>query len=61
MVAIASMAFGTSIYMYASNIIGPVNSKVFIFSVPFHSIISAKILLHEKIELTTSFSGICVH
>ena len=31
MVAIASMAFGTSVYMYATNIIGPIKSSVFIF------------------------------
>ena len=58
MVAIASMAFGTSIYMYASNIIGPVKSSVFIFSVPFIALISAKILLYEKIELTTVLGGL---
>ena len=58
MVAIASMAFGTSIYMYASNIIGPVKSSVFIFSVPFIALISAKKFLNEEIEPTTVLGGL---
>tara|TARA_Y100000768_G_scaffold209036_1_gene157455 strand:+ start:7769 stop:8602 length:834 start_codon:yes stop_codon:yes gene_type:complete len=58
MVAIASMAFGTSVYMYASRTIGPIRSSVFIFSVPFIALISAKILLDEKIEPETVLGGI---
>ena len=58
MVAIASMAFGTSIYIYASNLIGPVRSSVFIFSVPFIALISAAMILKERVELMTVFGGL---
>ena len=58
MVAIASMAFGTSVYMYATNIIGPVKSSVFIFSVPFIALISAYLILGEDIKLSTILGGI---
>ena len=58
MVAVASMAFGTSVYMYATNIIGPVKSSVFIFSVPFIALISAHIMLDEPIYLSTIVGGI---
>ena len=58
MVAVASMAFGTSIYMYATNIIGPVKSSVFIFSVPFIALLSAYIMLDEPVYWTTIFGGI---
>ena len=58
MVAIASMAFGTSIYIYASNLIGPVRSSVFIFSVPFIALISAAMILKERVELMTVFRGL---
>ena len=61
MVAIASMAFGTSVYMYATNIIGPIKSSVFIFSVPFIALLSAYIMLDEPVYLSTIFGGlICI-
>ena len=58
MVSIASMAFGTSVYMYATNIIGPVKSSVFIFSVPFIALLSAYIMLDEPVYLSTIIGGI---
>ena len=58
MVSIASMAFGTSVYMYSAKIIGPTKSSVFIFSVPFIAAISAYLMLEEPIFLSTIVGGI---
>ena len=61
MVSIASMAFGTSLYMYSTSIIGPVRSSAFIFSVPLIALISAHLILDEPIFLTTIIGGgICL-
>ena len=61
MVSIASMAFGTSIYMYSTSIIGPVRSSAFIFSVPLIALIAAYLILGEPIYLTTIIGGaICI-
>tara|TARA_Y100001970_G_C13746022_1_gene608645 strand:- start:18 stop:632 length:615 start_codon:yes stop_codon:yes gene_type:complete len=57
MVSIASMAFGTSVYMYSAKIIGPTKSSVFIFSVPFIAAISAYLMLDEPIFLSTVVGG----
>ena len=61
MVSIASMAFGTSVYMYSAKVIGPVRSSAFIFSVPFIAAVSAYLMLDEPIFLSTVAGGaICL-
>ena len=60
-VAIASMGFGTSVYMYSTNVIGPVKSSAFIFSVPLIALISSYFMLEQEIHITTIIGGlICV-
>ena len=57
-VAIASMAFGTSVYMYSTNIIGPIKSSAFIFSVPLIALLSAYFMLDQPIYAGTIIGGI---
>ena len=57
-VAIASMAFGTSVYMYSTNIIGPIKSSAFIFSVPLIALLSAYLMLDQPIYISTIIGGI---
>ena len=60
-VAIASMAFGTSVYMYSTNILGPIQSSAFIFSVPLIALLSAHFMLDQPVYLTTFIGGtICI-
>ena len=61
MVSVASMAFGTSIYMYSTTIIGPVKSSAFIFSVPLIALLAAYFILSEPIYMSTVAGGaICL-
>jgi len=61
MVSVASMAFGTSLYMYSTTIIGPVRSSAFIFSVPLIALLAAYFILNEPIYLNTVIGGaICL-
>jgi len=53
-----AMSIGTSIYIFSSHKLGPVNSSVFIFSVPFIAMIAANIVLNEKIETNVVIGGI---
>ena len=57
MVSIASMAFGTSVYMYSTTIIGPVRSSAFIFSVPLIALLAAYFMLDEPIYASTVIGG----
>ena len=57
-VSIGAMAFGTSVYMYSTSIIGPVESSVFIFAVPFIAIFSAFIMLNEPITYQVIIGGL---
>ena len=52
------MSIGTSIYIFSSHKLGPINSSVFIFSVPFIAMIAANIVLNEKIETNVVIGGI---
>lgn len=58
MVSITSMGFGTTIYIYATKIIGPVKSSAYIFSVPFVALISAHLILGESIHISTIIGGL---
>ena len=53
-----AMSIGTSIYIFSANQLGPVNSSVFIFSVPFIAMITAKFVLNEKIESNIVIGGV---
>jgi len=58
MVSIGAMAFGTSIYLYYTPILGPVRVSVFIFSVPFLALLTANIFLSELITIEVIIGGI---
>ena len=58
MVSVGAMAFGTSIYLYYTPILGPVKVSVFIFSVPFLALMTAKIFLYEPINIEVIVGGI---
>ena len=58
MVSIGAMAFGTSIYLYYTPILGPVKVSVFIFSVPFLALLTANIFLSELITTEVIIGGI---
>ena len=48
MLSIGAMSFGTSIYMYSTSIIGPVQSSVFIFTVPAISVLISALTFPEE-------------
>ena len=56
-VSIGAMSFGTSIYIYATSLIGPVKSSVFIFSVPFLAMGISSLFLNELITVSTIMGG----
>ncbi len=57
-VSIGAMAFGTSVYMYSTSIIGPIETSVFIFTVPFIAIFSAFVMLNEAITYQVVIGGL---
>ena len=57
-VSIASMSFGTSIYLYSTTLIGPIKSSAFIFSVPFIALSAAHFVLDEPVFFSTIIGGI---
>ena len=56
-VSIGAMAFGTSIYMYSAPRLGPVQTSVFIFSVPFIAMSTAHYVLGEQITINIVAGG----
>ena len=57
-VSIGAMSFGTSIYIYATPILGPVRASVFIFSVPLLALSIAYFFLNEPIRIEVICGGI---
>ena len=55
--SIFAMAFGTSIYFYASTHIGPKKASSFIFLVPFTAILFSMVFLGEPLQLSTILGG----
>ncbi len=53
-----AMSIGTSIYMYASERLGPIQVSTFIFSVPFIAMSSAYLVLDEPIGLNVIIGGL---
>ena len=51
------MAFGTSIYFYASTRLGPKKASSYIFLVPFTAILFAIYFLDEPFQLSTILGG----
>ena len=58
LVSIGAMSFGTSVYMYATPKLGPINASVFIFSVPFLALGTANIFLNEPIYYNVIIGGL---
>ena len=56
-VSIGAMAFGTSVYMYSAPRLGPIQTSVFIFTVPFVAAISAFLVLSEQITYQVIIGG----
>ena len=52
------MAFGTSIYMYSTPILGPTKASVFIFSAPLIAMITASVFLNEPFTANIMIGGI---
>ena len=57
-VSIGAMCFGTSVYMYAAPRLGPIQTSVFIFTVPFIAMGTAYIVLSEPLKLEVIIGGI---
>ncbi|MAQ43142.1 MAG: hypothetical protein CMG25_01460 [Candidatus Marinimicrobia bacterium] len=57
-VSIGAMCFGTSVYMYAAPRIGPIETSVFIFTVPFIAMGTAYIILDEPLKLEVIVGGL---
>ena len=55
-VSIGAMSFGTSIYMYATPILGPSKASIFIFSVPLFAMGTAYIFLNEVFTINILFN-----
>ena len=51
------MSFGTSIYIIASFLLGPIQASTFIFSVPFIAMTSAYFFLDEALGLNIIIGG----
>ena len=56
--SIGAMAFGTSLYIYYTPRLGPIQTSAFIFSVPFIALLSAYLILGENITLNVIIGGI---
>ena len=52
------MSFGTSIYIYATPRLGPIQTSAFIFTVPFIALLTAFIVLKEPITYNVIIGGI---
>ena len=52
------MAFGTSIYMYSTPILGPTKASVFIFSASLIAMITAFVFLNEPFTANIMIGGI---
>ena len=57
-VSIGAMCFGTSIFMYAGPRLGPVQTSVFIFTVPFIAISTANLILAEQVSINLIIGGL---
>tara|TARA_Y100001968_G_scaffold317682_1_gene346997 strand:+ start:32 stop:883 length:852 start_codon:yes stop_codon:yes gene_type:complete len=57
-VSIGAMCFGTSVYMYAAPRIGPIETSVFIFTVPFIAMGTAYVILDEPLKLEVVIGGL---
>ena len=57
-VSIGAMSFGTSIYMYATPILGPSKASIFIFSVPLFAMGTAYIFLNEVFTINILLGGL---
>ena len=57
-VSIGAMCFGTTVYMYATPRLGPIQTSVYIFTVPFIALITSFILLDEIIKFEVVIGGI---
>ena len=57
-VSIGAMSFGTSIYIYATPRLGPIQTSAFIFTVPFIALLTAFIVLKEPITYNVIIGGI---
>ena len=57
-VSIGDMCFGTSVYMYAAPRLGPIQTSVFIFTVPFIAIGTAYIILNEPLKSEVVVGGV---
>jgi drug/metabolite transporter (DMT)-like permease len=55
--SIGAMAFGTSIYIYSTPILGPTKASVFIFSAPLIAMITASIFLNEAFTVNIMIGG----
>jgi len=55
--SVFAMAFGTSIYFYASTRLGPKKASSYIFLVPFTAILFAIYFLDEPFQLSTILGG----
>ena len=56
-VSIGAMAFGTSVYIYSTKILGPIKSSAFIFSVPFIAIAISHLFLNELLTVNVIIGG----
>tara|TARA_Y100000590_G_C15677168_1_gene998490 strand:- start:950 stop:1789 length:840 start_codon:yes stop_codon:yes gene_type:complete len=56
--SIGAMAFGTSIYIYYTPRLGPIQTSAFIFSVPFIALFTAFLVLGEPISINVIVGGI---
>ena len=52
------MCFGTSVYMYAAPRIGPIETSVFIFTVPFIAMGTAYAILDEPLKPEVVIGGL---
>ena len=55
--SVFAMAFGTSIYFYASTTLGPKKASSYIFLVPFTAILFSMYFLGEPFQLSTILGG----
>ena len=56
--SVFAMAFGTSIYFYASTKLGPKRASSYIFLVPFTAILFSMYFLDEPFQLSTTLGGV---
>ena len=58
LIVCSAMSIGTSIYIFASYKLGPIQASIFIFSVPFIAMVTSYIVIDEPMDFNIIIGGL---